>query len=36
LVRENTVGEKALNVLVIDDDKDVGYLFERLLGGLNK
>jgi excisionase family DNA binding protein len=27
------VGEKDFNVLVVDDDKDVGYLFERLLGG---
>jgi two-component system nitrogen regulation response regulator GlnG len=30
------VGEKEFNVLVIDDDEDVGYLFERLLGGPQK
>ena len=24
---------KEFNVLVVDDDKDVGILFERLLGG---
>jgi excisionase family DNA binding protein len=27
------VGDREFNVLVIDDDQDVGYLFERLLGG---
>ena len=27
------MGDKEFNVLVIDDDQDVGYLFERLLGG---
>jgi excisionase family DNA binding protein len=27
------VSEKEFNVLVVDDDEDVGYLFERLLGG---
>ena len=27
------MGEKEFNVLVVDDDEDVGYLFERLLGG---
>ena len=30
------MGEKDFNVLVIDDDEDVGYLFERLLGGAQK
>ncbi len=25
--------ERDFNVLVVDDDEDVGYLFERLLGG---
>ncbi len=28
-----TEENKEFNVLVIDDDQDVGYLFERLLGG---
>ena len=27
------MGEKEFKVLVVDDDEDVGYLFERLLGG---
>jgi excisionase family DNA binding protein len=27
------VGEKAFRILVVDDDEDVGLLFERLLGG---
>jgi excisionase family DNA binding protein len=27
------VGDKAFSVMVVDDDHDVGYLFERLLGG---
>jgi excisionase family DNA binding protein len=28
-----TVEEREFNVLIVDDDQDVGYLFERLLGG---
>ncbi len=27
------MSEKGFNVLVVDDDADVGFLFERLLGG---
>jgi excisionase family DNA binding protein len=30
---ESRVSDKGFNVLVVDDDADVGYLFERLLGG---
>lgn len=30
---EYQVSDKEFNVLVVDDDPDVGYLFERLLGG---
>jgi excisionase family DNA binding protein len=32
-VRSEPVSDKEFNVLVVDDDEDVGYLFERLLGG---
>jgi len=28
--------DKEFNVLVVDDDKDVGFLFEKLLGGPQK
>jgi CheY-like chemotaxis protein len=36
LLEGEPVSEQEFNVLVIDDDKDVGYLFERLLGGPQK
>ena len=31
--RREPVSEKAFRILVVDDDEDVGLLFERLLGG---